>query len=79
MDIRVLSWLTVSDVSSTFHCQMVNNIRGNVTGKMIRCEFDVPMLNASMARANPDTTFSMEVLNGTFDSSGEPALELSSC
>ncbi|KAI3374683.1 hypothetical protein L3Q82_021260 [Scortum barcoo] len=42
----------------------VTEIRSKVEGNVIRCEFDIPSVNATTTRANPDTTFSVLLGSG---------------
>ncbi|XP_051280136.1 putative ferric-chelate reductase 1 [Dicentrarchus labrax] len=47
--------------------RIVKEIRGTVNGSVIKCEFNIPNVNATQTRANEDTTFSILLGTGTFD------------
>ncbi|XP_059201054.1 putative ferric-chelate reductase 1 [Centropristis striata] len=52
-------------------------IRGMVTGNVIKCEFDVPYVNASNTRSSADTTFTILLGTGSFDGNAIGAFNVS--
>ncbi|XP_036940111.1 putative ferric-chelate reductase 1 [Acanthopagrus latus] len=48
---------------------IVREIRGMVVGNVIKCEYDIPNVNATSTRTSHSTTFQVLLGNGTFDGS----------
>lgn len=53
----------------TFCCQIVREIRGMVDGNVIKCEYDIPNVNATSTRDSHITTFQVLLGNGTTNGS----------
>lgn len=62
-------FLIISYFMSHYLLQRVTEIRGQVNGSVIQCEFNIPNVNATNIRTSQDTTLQILLGTGEFDGS----------